>query len=94
MAGGQSLFVGFHLFGTVDEIELPEPVITRLACHAIIQQLPEEALKEAIESLTETYAFYARPVPPPKPLPPAPKSVPVRITGSYVRPVFPVTEDE
>jgi hypothetical protein len=54
-AGGPTLLVGFHLIGTTDEIELPEPVVARLACHALIQQLPDAVLHDALESLNDYY---------------------------------------
>lgn len=90
---GESLFVlGFHLFGTSGIAELPEPMVQRLLCHALIQRLPDEGLAEAMQSLTDTNEFYRLPrfvLPPLLPQ----KSIPVRITGSYVEPVYPVTED-
>lgn len=84
--------LGFHLFGTSGEFDLPEPVTVRLLCHALLQRLPDEALPEAVESLTGMYEFYARPRLPLPELPARP-SVSARITGSYVAPVYPVTED-
>jgi hypothetical protein len=90
--GEARLVVGFHLFGTSGAAELPEPILQRLLCHALLQLLPDEGLAEAVESLSDMYEFYRLPryVPPPS-LPQ--KSIPVRITGSYVEPVYPVTEE-
>jgi hypothetical protein len=85
--------LGLHLFGTSDTTELPEPILKRLLCHALLQRLPDEGLDEAVESLLTMNEFYRLPsyVPPP-PLPR--KSTPVRMGPGYVRPVFPVTEEE
>src|SRR5205807_1889515 len=90
--GGPSVLVGFHLFGTSGGPDLPEPLILRLFCHALLGRLPNEALSEAVESLVGMYDHYRLPYTPPQPLLP-PRSVKARVTGSYVRPVFPVTEE-
>ncbi len=47
--------VGFHLIGTTDSVELPEPVLCRLACLAFIQWLPDSALADALSALTDSY---------------------------------------
>ncbi|MGH7173119.1 MAG: hypothetical protein ACRELF_00085 [Gemmataceae bacterium] len=85
--------LGFHLVGTSGKVDLPEPILNRLLCHGLLQRLPDDALSEAMESLFGMYEFYRLPryVPPP-PLPR--KSIPVRMGPGYVRPVFPVTEEE
>ncbi len=90
---GETQFVlGFHLFGTSSMAELPEPLLQRLLCHALLHLLPDEGLPEAMQSLVDMNEFYRLPrfVPPPLPQ----KSIPVRIGPGYVRPVFPVTEEE
>ena len=71
--------------------ELPEPLLQRLLCHALLHLLPEEGLPEAMQSLVDMNEFYRLPrfVPPTLPQ----KSIPARMTGSYVEPVYPVTED-
>lgn len=89
----ESLFaLSFHLFGTADTTELPEAVLKRLLCHALLQWLPDEGLDEAAESLFHMNEFYRLPryVPPP-PLPR--KSVPVRMGKAIIAPVYPVTEE-
>lgn len=85
--------LGFHLLGTSGTVELPEPILKRLVCHALVQRLPEEGLDEAVQSLIDMNEFYRLPpyVPPPA-LPR--KSIPVRMGPGYVRPVFPVMEEE
>lgn len=84
--------MGFHLFGTSATAELPEAVLKRLLCHALLQHLPDEGLDEAVQSLFDMNEFYRLPryVPPP-PLPR--KSIPVRIGEAIIAPVYPVTED-
>jgi hypothetical protein len=91
---GEALFaLGLHLFGTSGTPELPEPILKRLLCHALLQRLPNEGLNEAVESLFHMNEFYRLPhyVPPPS-LPR--KSLTVQMGPGYVRPVFPVTEEE
>jgi len=68
-----------------------ETVATRSLCQALLQQLPEEALTEAVESLLGMYEFYnvSLPTPPQSPG----KSTPVQVTGSYTEPVYPATVD-
>jgi hypothetical protein len=92
---GESLFVfGFHLFGTSGSAELPEPMLQRLLCYALIQRLPDEGLAEAMQSLVDMNEFYRLPrFVSPQSLSLPQQSVPARITGSYVEPVYPVTED-
>lgn len=90
---GESLFVlGFHLFGTSGIAELPEPMLQRLFCHALIQRLPDEGLAEAVQSLVDMNEFYRLPRFVPPPLLPQ-KSIPVRIGEAILAPVYPVTED-
>jgi hypothetical protein len=90
---GANLFVGFHLFGTFDEPKIPDPVLRKLLCHVLVEQLPENGLAEAVESLTGIYEYYRDQ---PKYLPEVPARLPSisgRITGEYVRPVAPLTEE-
>lgn len=90
---GEALFaLGLHLFGTSGAAELPEPILKRLLCHALLQRLPDEGLDEAAESLFHMNDFYRLPryVPPP-PLPQ--KSIPVQMGKAIVAPVYPVTEE-
>ncbi|MHB1426292.1 MAG: hypothetical protein ACYC3I_24265 [Gemmataceae bacterium] len=93
LPSGEALFVlGFHSFGTSGTAELPEPLLQRLLCHALLQCLPDEGLDEAVQSLGDMNEFYRLPryVPPP-PLPR--KSIPVRMGKPIIAPVYPVTED-
>jgi len=92
-SGDMRYLLGFHMFGTTDELDLNEEDTIRLICHALIHRLPDQGLTEAVESLTGLYEFYTAPVEPPKPLLPHSR-VKGRITGSHVRPVFPVTEED
>lgn len=90
---GEPRFVlGLHLFGIPGTVELPELILKRLLCHALLQRLPEEGLDEAAESLFTMNEFYRLPryVPPPA-LPR--QSIPVRVGKTIIPPVYPVTED-
>ena len=49
-ADGPTLLVGFHLFGTSDQPILPDSLVARLVCHALVQRLPESGLAEALET--------------------------------------------
>jgi hypothetical protein len=66
--------------------------LTRMLCLALIQDIPDEAIEEAADVLAHLSVFHSTPVAPPKPKP-LPERMPVRITNSYVRPVYPVPED-
>jgi hypothetical protein len=90
--GSPSLLVGLHLFDTTDAVEIPEPLLSRLLCHALVQMLPEAGLPEAVESLSDMVQFYQNPPPAYRLLPHGP-SVPIQIGPPVVRPVFPVTEE-
>jgi hypothetical protein len=77
---GIRLLVGFHLFGTSDHIDLPEHVVSRLLCHALIQHLPDAALPDAIESLTSDYEMHEARKALPKSLPePGKKTIKARL---------------
>lgn len=43
------------LRGTTDSLELPDSIVQRLICHAMIQRLPAAILPDAIDSLTDDY---------------------------------------
>jgi hypothetical protein len=92
--GSPSLYLGLHLIGTVDHVDLPEPVVARLACHLLIEQLKDEALREALESLTDAYAVEIARGAPQKPLPQPTRTVKARVGKSVVRPVFPISDEE
>jgi hypothetical protein len=84
---------GFYLSGTSNRVEWPEPIFKRLLCQALLQQLPDEGLDEAVESLSYMNAFYRLPryvLPPQSPR----QSIPVQMGKVHVQPVFPVTEEE
>jgi hypothetical protein len=80
---------GFYLSGTSNRVEWLERIFKRLLCQALLQQLPDEA----VESLSHRNAFYRLPRSVPPPQPPR-QSIPVQMGKGYVRPVFPVTEEE
>jgi hypothetical protein len=90
---GSPFVLGLHLPETSDTIEIPAAVMVRLACHALIQRLPVEAMPEAIESLVQMREFYETPRL--KELPsPSMTRHPATWGATVARPVFPVTEDE
>ena len=83
----------FHGLGTSGDIDVPDSVKARLLCCWMVYMLPERGLTEAVESLSDLYEFHSRAVELPK-LTPPPKSVPVRIGKTIVRPVYPITEED
>ena len=84
-------FLDVCLPGQSAAFTLSETDMYRLLCHAIVQQLPDVAFQEAVESLTGMYSFYQN-SPALLDSPPTPY-VKAKITGSYVAPVYPVMED-
>lgn len=91
-AGGLTVLVGFHFFGTSDRVILPEAVVGRLLCHALVRRLPEKGLGEALASLTEMVRFYSEPEPVPR-LPEPTRWVPVQMGETVKATVHPVTEE-
>lgn len=51
--GGLRLSVTFAIHGTTDHADLPDELLHRLYCHALVQRLPAESLAEAVEWLTD-----------------------------------------
>lgn len=84
--------VSFHDLSTSGEAEVPEPLKVRIVCHFLLSQIPDEGMAEALETLVGMWLFYRTPVSPPPALP-APVRIPVELRKTYVRPVFPVTEE-
>lgn len=78
--------------GTSDRVELTEPVEIRFICHALLQAIPDGALMEAAESLYEVYEFHSLPRLSHKKVPLV-TTAPATLGATYVRPVFPVTEE-
>jgi len=91
---GPVFVVGFPLTGTTGDRELSEADMKRLVCYALVHRLPTTGLDEAFESLSEMYEFYSRPVPPPKPLAEPVKKIPAKLGKTYIRPVFPIPDEE
>jgi hypothetical protein len=85
-------WVSFHVLGTSGTVDPPEPLKYRLVCDWLLTQLPDEGLPEALESLAQMWRFYRIPVTEP-PMAPALASVLACWGATYVRPVFPVTEE-
>lgn len=91
-AGNVEHLVRFHYLDTCGETDVPEPVKARIACHFLLSQIPDEGMSEALETLAQMWQFYRTPVLPPPALP-APARIPAKLGETYVRPVFPVTEE-
>lgn len=77
---------------TSDHFEWSEAIKTRIVCHFLIQHLPDNALREVWESLSEIHAFYATPARP-RLSAPQPALMPATLGPVTVRPVFPVSEE-
>lgn len=86
--------VGFLVSGSTGDPDLSEADLKRLWCHALIQQIPEGRIEEAVEELAYVYADALTPPPPPKPLPQPVRTVKARFGRSVVRPVYPISDEE
>lgn len=84
--------VSFHCLGTSGELDVPEPLKARVACHLLLSQLPDEGMQEALESLVQMWQFHRRPGVRTQALP-RPATRVVRLGPSYTRPGFQMTED-
>lgn len=62
-----------------------EADLNRLVCHLLVQQLPDEGLAEAVESLAEMCEFYARLPAPHSALPQPAASQPVKAKVASTR---------
>jgi hypothetical protein len=91
--GNHSVVVGFHLTDAFDAFDVPESVMNRLLCHALVQHLQDRGLPEAVERLSDMVGFYENPPPPYRVLPQGPPII-ATIGQTIVRPVYPVTEEE
>jgi hypothetical protein len=79
--------------GTSGGAELPEDVTYRLLCFYFLAQLPDEAMREATESLAKMWEYYQVPFVS-VPALPSPHTQVAEIGRTYVRPTFLVDEDE
>jgi hypothetical protein len=91
-AAGDHFLLGLHLFGTSDHIELSDAEQARLVCYAVIHRLPDKALAEAVESLSDLFAFHSTMRNTRPQLPPV-LSVPVHIRSTTVVPPFSIEEE-
>ena len=71
---------------------LPEEVLHRLLCHAIVARLNESALSEAAESLAGIYEYYRTLPQVQPPALPASGSVAVKWGNTSERPIFHIDE--
>jgi hypothetical protein len=77
---------------TAGKVDLRPEDLSRLECYALIARLKDRGLDEAVQSLRNMVEFYAEE--PPPALPPSPaRSVPARVSGSYVSTVPPISEE-
>ncbi len=77
-------------------MDLPESLRFRLICHFLVSMLPEEGLIDAFEELREMVKFYhatAELKPVDRLFPPG-KPIKATVRNSYVRPVYPITDEE
>jgi hypothetical protein len=88
---GMQAFLDMRIPGEGGVVSLAEADACRLLCHALVQQLPDEAFGEAVEALTGMYDFYRRA--PTLPAPPCHPTMKARFSGSYTAPIFPVLEE-
>jgi hypothetical protein len=92
-SGGMQAFFDVCLPSDGKAFSLSEPEMYRLLCHVLVQRLPDKAFEEAIESLSELHQFHTASVIPSQSLP-ASRGIPGQVGATYVRPVFPVTDEE
>jgi hypothetical protein len=90
---GMQAFVGVCVPEEADGLQLSEAQMSRLFCHFLLQQLPDLAFEEAVDSLTGMYEFYRESLTALPALTPPNQSVKARITGTHTAPVYPVTEE-
>jgi hypothetical protein len=90
---GYSRSVDFPFFGTSNQCEVPETIMVRLLCHALLQRLSDKGLPEAVESLADMVEFYQNPPRPYRVLPQG-ESVTGQWGETRVRPVYPVKEED
>lgn len=92
------VYLGIHWLGlpndeTTGEVTIPESLLRRLICHALLHSLPDTAIAEAVQSLTEMREFHLSPrVRRVAALPPA-RSVVAKIGDHSVRPTFVASEE-
>ena len=89
---GAPIYFGFYMFGTTDVAKLPNSIVKRLYCHALLHQLPANGLDEAVEALIAMIDFYRDRKPMPQLAEPV-YSIPATIVERLNAPIFPVTED-
>jgi hypothetical protein len=91
--GRVDYWVSLRIPGTEGGVELPEDTKYRLRCFYFLAALPENALREAAESLGSIWEYYRVPFVSVPALPSSPTQV-VELGQSYVRPTFHVSEDD
>ncbi len=85
--------MGLRIDADADPVDWPEEFVRRLSCHMLLERLPDEALVEALEALTEAYSVRLHrllPVPLAKPT----RTLKAKVGRAVVRPVYPVSDEE
>ncbi len=92
-AGQVDHWISLKIPGTSGGTELPDEFRYRFLCYFYLDNLPEQGLQEAAESLVRMWEYYRVPFVPAPALPPPTTSV-VEIGPTYTRPTFYVNEDD
>ena len=85
----------FHSIKRSDATNPAIPItgLVRIACHILVDRLPDTALIGLVESLRSIYEFYREPLRLPSP-PSAAVTFAAKFGGSYVRPTIAIEEEE
>ncbi len=86
------VFLGLCVPEYGEEFHMTNYETSRMVCHLVIQNLPDSAMGDAVESLKGMYEFYRDP---PLAIPVTARNPPVKATvsRSYTAPVYPITEE-
>jgi len=74
-----------------DDVDL-SPVLERVACHMMVEAIPDRGIPELWHTLVGIREFHSEPVPKRAELP-APERLSVRIGHTYERPPFRLEEE-
>jgi hypothetical protein len=82
---GIRLFISFNPLQTSSDAQDVQVTLARGICHAVIDQLPDAALPELFESLTNMFDFYRAPQQRVIPLPAPRRVLSAKVTGRHER---------
>ena len=82
----------YYVDGTDTTVFDPLTAVQRIACHALVNQVPDRGLEEVLESLRLVYEFYSFPPLPARQI--TAKSVTAKRGKTLARPSFTVGTDE